>query len=327
MKRLERHEYTAGWICPLEVEQIAALHMLDERHSRLPQPPTDHNVYNLGSIHGHNVVIAGLPQAGNNAAATVVTQLRMSFPNVRFVLLIGIGGGVPRRTDEATIRLGDVVVSKPTGAHSGVIQYDHGKAWVGRFERTGSLAPPPTVLLNAAQNLAAARAMEQDDSLEQNMKRIDSSKRILRRFIFPGIAQDRLFLPGYVHLQQGVPCDKSSCDLSQTIARRGSDGLTPIIIVHRGTIASGEMVLKDAMLRDRLAADGLICFEMEAAGALIDFPCMVIRGISDYCDSHKNDAWHGYAAAAAASYARQLFLHIPIEETPRICHRKCPHLS
>lgn len=318
MKRLERHEYTAGWICPLEVEQIAALHMLDERHSRLSQPPTDHNVYNLGSIHGHNVVIAGLPQAGNNAAATVVTQLRMSFPNVRFVLLVGIGGGVPRRTDQGMIRLGDVVVSKPTGAHSGVIQYDHGKAWVGRFERTGSLAPPPAVLLNAAQNLAAAQGMEQDDSLEQNIKRIDSSKRNLRRFMYPGIAQDRLFLPGYVHSQHGVTCDECICDLSQTIARKPSDDdPMPRINVHRGTIASGEMVLKDAILRDQLAADGPICFEMEAAGVLIDFPCMVIRGISDYCDSHKNDAWHGYAAAAAASYARQLFLHMPIDEISR----------
>jgi nucleoside phosphorylase len=41
---------------------------------------------------------------------------------------------------------------------------------------------------------------------------------------------------------------------------------------------------------------------------------MVIRGISDYCDTHKNDIWHGYAAAVAAAYARQLFFHIPIEE-------------
>ena len=53
------------WICPLEVEQAAALEMLDEEHERLPQSPVDHNVYNLGSIEGHNVVIAGLHQPGN----------------------------------------------------------------------------------------------------------------------------------------------------------------------------------------------------------------------------------------------------------------------
>ena len=90
------------------------------------------------------------------------------------------------------------------------------------------------------------------------------------------------------------------------------------VIVHRGTIASGELVIKDAKLRDDLTQKyGVLCFEMEAAGALTDFPCMVIRGISDYCDSHKNDQWHGYAAAVAAAYARQLFFHMSIEEAQR----------
>jgi nucleoside phosphorylase len=72
------------------------------------------------------------------------------------------------------------------------------------------------------------------------------------------------------------------------------------------------------MLRDQLAKEyGVLCFEMEAAGALADFPCIVIRGISDYCDSHKNDQWHSYAATAAAAYARQLFFHMPIGEVKR----------
>jgi nucleoside phosphorylase len=74
-------------------------------------------------------------------------------------------------------------------------------------------------------------------------------------------------------------------------------------------------VIKNALLRDRLAKEnGLLCFEMEAAGALADFPCIVIRGISDYCDSHKNDQWREYAAATAAAYARQLFFHLPIDQ-------------
>jgi nucleoside phosphorylase len=93
----------------------------------------------------------------------------------------------------------------------------------------------------------------------------------------------------------------------------------PYVVVHRGTIASGERVIKDGELRDDLAKQhGILSFEMEAAGALADFPCVVIRGISDYCDSHKNDQWHGYAAAAAAAYARQLFFHMPIDEVKRL---------
>src|SRR5947207_10655834 len=98
-RKLRHEEYTVGWICPLEVEQVAALEMLDEEHERLPQLPTDHNVYSLGSIGGHNVVVAGLPTPGNNSAAAVVTQMRTRFPNLRFGLLVGIGGGVPAKTD------------------------------------------------------------------------------------------------------------------------------------------------------------------------------------------------------------------------------------
>jgi nucleoside phosphorylase len=176
-RKLTHDDYTVGWICPLEVEQIAALEMLDEEHERLPQSPADHNIYNFGNIAGHNVVIAGLHQPGNNPAATVVTQMRMTFPNLRFGLLVGIGGGVPVKTDNGIIRLGDVVVSKPVGEHSGAVQYDHGKAKTGQFERTGTLAPPPAVLLNAAQDLAAKRARSRKDPIEDNIKRVDISIR------------------------------------------------------------------------------------------------------------------------------------------------------
>jgi hypothetical protein len=39
---------------------------LDEEYKRLPQSLTDHNVYSLGSIARHNIVIAGLHQLGNS---------------------------------------------------------------------------------------------------------------------------------------------------------------------------------------------------------------------------------------------------------------------
>ena len=70
--------------------------------------------------------------------------------------------------------------------------------------------------------------------------------------------------------------------------------------------------LEDAQQRDAYANDpelNVLCFEMEAAGLMTNFPCLVIRGICDYSDSHKNDEWHNYAALVAAAYAREL-LHI-----------------
>ncbi|KDN63349.1 hypothetical protein CSUB01_12095 [Colletotrichum sublineola] len=313
-KNLSHDKYKVAWICPLEVEQIAAMEMLDEEHEALPQSAADHNVYSLGSINGHNVVIAGLYQPGNCPAATVVAQMRMTFPHLRFGLLVGIGGGVPVQTDSGTIRLGHVVVSKPAGEHSGAVQYDHGKARDGQFQRTGALTPPPAVLLNAAQALAVQRARMADDPVHLNVKRINTSLRNLRRFQFPGVGNDYLYPPHYSHLQSGTACDQGGCDPLQRTHRADDDDDT-FVVVHRRIIASGELVVKTAGLRDTLAQQHeLLCFEMEAAGALADFPCMVIRGISDYCDSHKNDQWQGYAAAVAAAYARQLFFQMPIHE-------------
>lgn len=109
-RKLSHDAYRVGWICPLVVEQIAARLMLDEEHESLPQLPADHNVYKLGSINNHNVVIAGLHQPGNCPAATVVAQMRMIFPNLRYGLLVGIGGGVPVETDDGTITSGELVV-------------------------------------------------------------------------------------------------------------------------------------------------------------------------------------------------------------------------
>jgi nucleoside phosphorylase len=82
--------------------------------------------------------------------------------------------------------------------------------------------------------------------------------------------------------------------------------------VFYGLIASGNRVMKDAMERDKISKDssGAICFEMEAAGLMNDFRCVVIRGISDYSDSHKNDEWHAYAAAVAAGLAKEILSHM-----------------
>lgn len=51
---------------------------------------------------------------------------------------------------------------------------------------------------------------------------------------------------------------------------------------------------------------------MEAAGLSNGFPCVVIRGICDYADSHKNDQWHPYAAAVAAACAKELLTYMDL---------------
>jgi nucleoside phosphorylase len=78
--------------------------------------------------------------------------------------------------------------------------------------------------------------------------------------------------------------------------------------------------MKDGRTRDQLAGElGILCFEMEAAGLVDTFPCLVIRGICDYADSHKNKQWQEYAAATAAGYAKELLymVHaVRVADTP-----------
>jgi nucleoside phosphorylase len=129
--RSRLHEdYVIAWICTLSLEIAAAKFMLDETllqtHDHLPQLVSDENTYTLGKISGHNVVVTCLPAGvSGTAAATLVSQMQSTFPGIRFGLTVGIGGGVPSKTND--IRLGDVVISRPTGVFGGVIGYDPAK--------------------------------------------------------------------------------------------------------------------------------------------------------------------------------------------------------
>lgn len=76
--------------------------------------------------------------------------------------------------------------------------------------------------------------------------------------------------------------------------------------------------MKNGVTRQRLRQDlDLLCFEMEAAGLMDNFPCLVIRGICDYADTHKNKRWQPYAAAVAAAYAKELLSIIPSSQVGR----------
>ncbi|CAM5999844.1 unnamed protein product [Sphagnum balticum] len=104
--------------------------MLDECHPRLKKEISDQNDYTLGRIGIHNVVIACLSAGliGNGPAALVANDMQHNFP-IKFGLLVGVGGGVSSKKDD--IRLGDIVVSEPTGIHGGVVQWDFGKTGKG----------------------------------------------------------------------------------------------------------------------------------------------------------------------------------------------------
>lgn len=77
--------------------------------------------------------------------------------------------------------------------------------------------------------------------------------------------------------------------------------------IHYGLIASGDQVMRHGGTRDRLRQEfDILCLEMEAAGLMDNFPCLVIRGICDYADSHRDKRWQPYAAATPSAYAKEL---------------------
>ncbi|KAL5336660.1 hypothetical protein BJX70DRAFT_273667 [Aspergillus crustosus] len=114
---------------------------------------------------------------------------------------------------------------------------------------------------------------------------------------------DVLLRSSYCHTERSTCIH---CPHGMAVQREPRVGRT--VTIHYGTIASGNQVMKDAITRDRLSSElgGVLCFEMEAAGLMNTLPCLVIRGIYDYSDSHKNASWQPFAAAVAAIYAKEL---------------------
>ncbi|RVD89518.1 uncharacterized protein DFL_000522 [Arthrobotrys flagrans] len=316
-KQLTADAYTVGiiYVKPLELKAIMV--MMDEIHQSIPLPLGDSNEYTLGCIGDHNVIIAGPAKGaqGKVSISSVVARIPLTFRNIRVGLLVGIGGGVPYPTG-ADVRLGDVVVGAPEDGPA-VVQYDHGKQYTKGTTVSRTLNKPPDLLLRVVdkvENEYQLLKRGEEDFFTTHLQRFSEYPRLGNFYRRPKTI-DRLFRPEYEHdlsrtqtwsERDGNPC--TSHDARYEIEREERDPSR--IHIHCSTILSGDMVMKSAKIRDELSAkhNNALCFEMEAAGVMDVFPCLVIRGISDYCDSHKNKDWQGYAAATAASYARKVLL-------------------
>ncbi|PGH36604.1 hypothetical protein GX50_00463 [[Emmonsia] crescens] len=138
------------------------------------------------------------------------------------------------------------------------------------------------------------------------------------RFPRPYREHDVLFDAAYDQPKGEDSC--TNCNKEHLIQRdiRASDEPR----IHYRLIASGNQVIKYGKTWDLIAKEhGILCFEMEAVGLMKQVPCLVIRGICNYSDSHKNKQWQGYAALAAAAYTKILLgvvsaSHVRIGEAP-----------
>ncbi|KAK2035754.1 hypothetical protein LZ31DRAFT_621606 [Colletotrichum somersetense] len=289
-------DYTVGWICAITTEFVAAQAFLDERHDGPREVyHNDSNNYALGKLGNHNVVIAVLPDGeyGIASAAVVAGDMLHSFPNIRLGLMVGIGGGAPSQKHD--IRLGDIVVSSPRDGKGGVLQYDFGKTIQNQsFLEIGFLNQPPKVLRTAVGGL---KAMYEADGhqLNEDVKRVIGKKpRLQKKYSRPHPSSDSLCKSHIVHAQDTGEGCIALCgdDSTHLVWRRERDEDKDSPAVHYGLMASANQLMKDALIRDRLAAEkDVLCFEMEAAGLMNHFPC--------------------FAAMVAAAYAKDLLRQIP----------------
>lgn len=301
-----RDSYTVAWVCALHFEMAAAVEMLDEAHADLGSVGNDRNNYVLGRIAQHNVVIACLPEGhyGTINAARVMADLIRTFTSVQVGLVVGVGGGAPNNRND--IRLGDVVVG------TRIMPYELGKVLAsGQMQHTAVQKVPDHFLCTLLSKVRATHGEGKSRMLAILRERFATSP----GFFHPDLP-DVLFHASYHHQETSLLGDCSACDETQLVVRRVRTSNFPE--VHYGGIASGDKLRRDGVSRDVMAKQlNILCFEMETAGLMDILPCLPIRGICDYSDSHKHKGWQRYAAATAAAYARVLLETMGNSAEPR----------
>lgn len=325
-----RHDFDIAVICALPVEADAVItaldHFWDDDELSMPYDKAigDANAYSTGVIGRHNVVLIHLSGMGKAAAGNAAAACRISFPGIKLALVVGVCGGTPRYGD-TDIFLGDVIIS------TGVKQFDFGRQFPDRFESKDtlddSLGRPSLEIRSLLSKLKTTREKERLQAKVSLYLDGQAAK-------YPGAENDQLFAPECRHKHQNplecdicaactasshtacqmstkIECDTLGCDVANVISRPSRSGKQQpgCPSIHFGTIASGDIVMKSAETRDRVSdKTGAIAFEMESVGVWDVFPCLVIKGVCDYADSHKNKRWQPYAAATAAACAKA-FLH------------------
>lgn len=271
---------------------------------------------------------------GKVNATSVATSCSLSFTQIKVAFLVGVCGVAPQTSDGTEILLGDVIVG------DGVIAYDFGKRYPNEMKLKSN---PSFKTTEKSQSVCRfVRTMQTDHYREllprrakEYLKKVQD--RHSTKYNPPQRREDKLFLPEYRHkhrvtdmcricqectaLSNAVcelaltsTCEDIGCDEGKLIPRQRLNGqMQQGPMVHWGTFASADTVLKSAKDRDQIVEQyGVIGFEMEATGTCDVFPCIVIKGACDYADSHKNKKWQIYAALTAACMMKALLNWYPV---------------
>lgn len=337
-----RDNFEVAIVCALKAEFDAICLVVekfwDDDYDPYGKAMGDTNSYRTGRIGKHNVVLLQLRQKGKACAAAAAASLRSSFTRLRLMLLVGGCAAVPQN-ENTNIILGDIIIS------TGIVQYDFGRKYPNQFVRKNThqdnLVKPckevGSILTMLQTSDIANRLIQRTASLLIDLQKNSRIKGYESRYDYPGVNEDKLFNSSYYHkhhssecltcnLPDGSICDTAliatcevlGCDMAGLVA--GRQRLEEKLqlyqngdIAHQnpnlffGLVGSGDTVMRSGLDRDNLAKEeNIIAFEMEAAGLWEEVPTLVVKGVFDYGDSHKNEKWHHFSSATAACAARAI---------------------
>ncbi|KAJ0426159.1 hypothetical protein BJY00DRAFT_127026 [Aspergillus carlsbadensis] len=313
-----RRDFEIAIICALGLESDAVEILFDHHYRDFGKAPGDPNSYRTGRIANHDVVLAYMPQMGKGPAAAVSAHLLSSFENIKLALIVGVCGGVPEG-NHGNIFLGDVVISDK------IANYDYGRRLPDGFVSKETAWMPN---FQVASFLRMLRGWKGRQDLKQRTNHHHGVLRAVdNTYHHPTSHGDRLFEKSYRHKHhpsqscmactadqacktaQGATCDELQCNLKHCIIRcppsSRSAGINQSDLtteIHFGCVASGDTVMKSGEDRDAIARQhAAIAFEMEGAGVCPILQCIVVKGVCDYADSHKDKLWQPFAAGIAAA--------------------------
>ncbi|KAH8704079.1 hypothetical protein BGW36DRAFT_355458 [Talaromyces proteolyticus] len=328
---VNRSEFTIAIFCALPLEADAVIELFKEiwgeEDEDYGKAVGDDNTYTLGKILHHNVVLVHMAGMGKGAASQAASSLRSSYPEIKLALVVGVCGGVPSHLDgKYDLILGDVVIS------DGIVQYDYGRQFPDAFlSKSGPeiVARPGPKIRGMLAKLKGEPGRERVERKLSQHLRVLQDKLGQKRARYPGTDKDELFQSAYRHKHQdpaecrlcsaceggmnpvceearSLTCQQLGCQKRLLVPRKrlheASKGCPPRPKIHFGFVGSGDTIMKSGQHRDETAArHNIIAYEMEASGIWDNLPSLVIKGVCDYADSHKNKYWQHYAAATAAA--------------------------
>ncbi|KAL2825229.1 hypothetical protein BJY01DRAFT_256318 [Aspergillus pseudoustus] len=340
-----RDEFEIAIICALTLEADAVEALFDDTYDRLGQryrkQHGDTNAYINGKIGHHDVVLCYLPGMGKRNAAAATANLRVSYPNIKLALLVGICGAVPFLSDKTEVILGDVIIS------DSVVEYDFGRQYLDGFRQKSdvkdTLGRPNAEIRSFLAALSSQRTRnELHERIRQHLAILQTQ--LGMGWEYPGIAHDVLFEPSFGHRHYKTEthhtcacfnstssedrvcgealagdCGALGCSGTKVVRDRFAADV-PDPRIHVGKFASADTVMKSGQHRDGISKQqNVVAFEMEGAGVWDTLPCIIIKGACDYADSHKNKNWQRYAAGTAACCTKALLEYwrtVPREKGP-----------